>query len=61
MYTWPTLNLPPINLYSAPTKAANKEQCQHSAWMILHSIKKKRCYSCGIYEPIENYMPVHQR
>jgi hypothetical protein len=59
MFKWSTLNLPPINLYSAP-KA--KEPCQHTAWMILASERRKRCWDCGCYAPlIDNPYPEHTR
>ena len=49
MLNWPTLNLPPINLYTAPR---TKEPCKHTAWIYLHPEKRlKRCYFCGMDEP----------
>ena len=35
--------------------------CKHSHFMILHSLKIKICYDCGIEMPAISAVPVHQR
>lgn len=35
--------------------------CKHAHFMILHSLKIKICYDCGLEIPAISAAPVHQR
>jgi hypothetical protein len=56
---WPSLKLPPINLWSFPW--FKKPECKHTHWLKQDSHKIEICYDCGKERPITNHWPSHQR
>lgn len=56
--TWSLIKFPPVNLFNVPTLYSD---CKHTHFMILHSLKIKICYDCGIELPAISALPVHQR